>query len=78
MQGVLYCLRNLLRYLAATDLVRPSIAILVFKIFQICLENSEIENFDRNEVLLMMFELTLFNQNVIKSTKSGPIMAYRL
>lgn len=25
-----------------------------------------------------MFELILFNQNVIKSTKSGPIMGYRL
>jgi hypothetical protein len=33
---------------------------------------------DHDEVVLTMFELTLFNRDVIKNTKSGPIMNYRL
>ena len=46
MQGVLFCMRNLLRYFADKNLIIGSNAIFVFKMFQICLANSSIDNFD--------------------------------
>ena len=48
----------------------------LYKLFLMRLDENTLE-LTKPEVLLMMIELTLFNQQVIKETKSTKIMSLR-
>lgn len=71
-----YFVRNLLAFLCSRRLVDCSNAKHIFKLFQMRLDDSSLD-ITHPEVLLTMFELALFNQEVIRETKSGPIMRLR-
>ncbi len=71
-----YFVRCLLTFLCTRRLVTSSNARQVFKLFQMKLDDSSLA-ITHPEVLQTMFELALFNQEVIKETKSGPIMRIR-
>lgn len=93
MQGkdVFYVLRNLLRLLTETRFavfLTSQSAACAFKMYTAVLKSSKeddkpslrteaMEQFASLQVVLTIFELSLFNKEVIKQTKSGPIMTLR-
>lgn len=76
--GCSYVVRNLLRYFCRNNsLIGSQEASHLFKLFIQKLDEPSIQACDP-EVLIFMFELALFNKEVIKETKSGPIMNLRM
>jgi len=72
-----YFVRHFLRYLCEKEgLLTHQIANLAFRLFIMKFDDSTLQ-ITSPLVLQTMFELTLFNQTVIKETKSGPIMSLR-
>lgn len=78
MHGCGYVVRNLLRYLCRNNsLLGSQEASYLFKMFIVKLDEQTLKLCDP-EVFIFMFELALFNKEVIRETKSGPIMNLRL
>lgn len=78
--GCAYVVRNLLRYLCRNNvLIGSQEASTLFKLFIARLDEQQYAlDYCDPEVLIFMFELALFNKDVIKETKSGPIMSLRI
>lgn len=76
--GCAYVVRNLLKYMCRNNgLISNLEASFLFKLFIARLDEQSMSICDP-EVLIFMFELALFNKEVIKETKSGPIMNLRM
>ena len=90
-KNVFYVARNLLRMVIdgqARELLRDMYAFDYFRLFMLVLQASgpcckalsrldTLDQFGSFNVVLVMFELALFNQEVIKRAKSGPVMSHR-
>ena len=90
-KNVFYVARNLLRLVVdgeAQDLLKDNYAYEYFRIFTLVVQASgpsskplsgldTLDQFGSFNVVLVMFELALFNQGVIKRAKSGPVMSHR-
>ena len=90
-KNVFYVARNLLRFIIdgeARELLKEMYAYEYFRLFTLVVSASEpsskplsgldtLDQFGSFNVVLVMFELALFNQDVIKRAKSGPVMSHR-
>ncbi len=90
-KNVFYVARNLLRFLvdgAAKPLLRENLAFELFRLYMLVVQASGpcskslsglhlLDQFGSFNVVLVMFELALFNKDVIKRAKSGPVMSQR-
>ena len=89
-RSVFYVIRNLLRFIVDDEgwpLLSDRTAYDIFRLFQLVIRVNKsssrtiggqdmMDQFGSYQVILVMFELVLFNQSVIKKAKSGPIMAH--
>ena len=90
-KNVFYVARNLLRLVidgTATDMLRENLAFEYFRLYTLVMQVSGpsskpmsgmylLDQFGSFNVVLVMFELALFNKDVIKRAKSGPVMSQR-
>ena len=86
-----YVARNLLRFVIdgpASDLLHDTMAFDFFRLFTLVVQSSGnwsqevcgfdlLDQFGSFNVVLVMFEMALFNKDVIKRAKSGPVMNHR-
>ena len=91
-KNVFYVARNLLRFVIdgeASDLLRENLAFDYFRLYTLVMQASGpcsksisgldlLDQFGSYNVVLVMFELALFNKDVIKRAKSGPVMSHRV
>lgn len=78
LHGCGYVLRNLLVYMVRHNaLITFVSAALLFKLFLVRVDEIAWKAL-RPEVIIVMFEIALFNKQAIKDTKSGPIMSLRM
>ena len=73
---------------SAKELLRETLAYDYFRLYSLVMQASGpcskamsgihlLDQFGSFNVVLVMFELALFNKDVIKKTKSGPVMSHR-
>ena len=89
--NVFYVARNLLRLVVddkAQALLRDGFTYEYFRLFMLVVQSSGpcskpmsgldlLDQFGSYNVVLVMFELALFNKSVIRRAKSGPVMSHR-